>query len=74
MGGIAVFIFNILAELSGQLRAPITFASGKYSPVGLVVERWLSGPTEAVWTLSRRNKYFACARNRKTIPRTLSGV
>jgi hypothetical protein len=37
--GIAVFIFNILVGLSGQLRAPANFASGKYFPVGLTVER-----------------------------------
>jgi hypothetical protein len=37
-GGIAAFIFNILAGLSGQLRAPAALATGKYSPVGLAVE------------------------------------
>ena len=56
--GIAAFIFNILAELSGQLRAP----------VDLALERRLSGSTEAVWTFSRRDKYLASARSRRTMP------
>ena len=42
-GGIAVFIFNTLVGLSGQLRTAAAIAPGKYSPVGLDVERWLSG-------------------------------
>jgi hypothetical protein len=45
-GGIVGFIFNILAGLSGQLRATADLATGKYSPVGLAVERRLSGSTE----------------------------
>ena len=53
-GGIAVFIFNILVGLRGQLRAPATLATGKYSLVVLAIESWLSGSTEAVWTSSRR--------------------
>jgi hypothetical protein len=72
-GGIAEFIFNIFAGLSGQLRAPAALATGKYSPVSLAVERWLSGSTQAVWTLSRRDTYVDPARNRTTIHRTLSG-
>ena len=55
-GGIAVFIFNILVRLSGQLRAPAFLVLGKYSPVVLAGERWLSGFTEAVSRLSRRDK------------------
>ena len=54
-GGIAVFIFNILDVLSGQLRAPAALATGKYPPVGLAVERGLHGSIEAVWTCSRRD-------------------
>jgi uncharacterized membrane protein YuzA (DUF378 family) len=56
-GGIGLFIFNIIAGLSGQLRAPATLATRKYSPVGLAVDKWLSGPTEAVWAQSTRDKY-----------------
>ena len=67
-GGIAVFIFNILVGLSGQLRAPATLATGKYSPVGLAVEGRLCVCPQAVWMFSRRNKYVASARNRTTIP------
>jgi hypothetical protein len=69
-GGYSRFIFNILAGLSGQLRAPAALATGKYSPVGLVVERGLSESTEGVWTFSIRDKYLASAKNRTTIPRT----
>jgi hypothetical protein len=58
-GGIAVFIFKILVGLSVHLRAKAALASGKYYPVGLVVERRLSGTTEAVWTLSGRDKYLS---------------
>jgi hypothetical protein len=72
-GGINVFIFNILVGLSDQLRAPATLATGKYSPVGLAIERRLSGSPEAVWRLSSRDKYVASARKRTTFPRTLSG-
>ena len=72
-GGRAVFIFNILVGLSGQLRSPANLAIGKYSSVGLAAERRLSGFPGAVWTLSRRDRYLASARNRKTIPQTLSG-
>jgi len=43
-GGIAVFIFKILNELSCQLRVPSDLRTGKYPPVGLAVERWLHGP------------------------------
>jgi hypothetical protein len=71
--GIAVFIFKILVVLSGQLRAPTALSTGIYSPIDLAVERLISGFTEAVWTLSGRDKYVASARNRRTIPRTLSG-
>jgi hypothetical protein len=45
-GGRGVFIFNILAGLSGQLCAPAALAPGKYSSVGLTVERQLSASTE----------------------------
>ena len=48
-GGIAVFIFNILVGLRGQLRASAAVATGKYSPVDLAIERWLRGSTEAAW-------------------------
>ena len=65
-GGIALFIFNILVGLSGQLRAPPTLVNGKYSPVGLAVERRLCVCPQAVWMFSRRNKYVAPARNRTT--------
>jgi hypothetical protein len=44
-GGVAVFIFNILVGLSGQLRAPAALATGKYSPVDLSCERRLCGFT-----------------------------
>jgi hypothetical protein len=71
--GTAVFIFKILVVLSGQLRTPTALSTGKYSPVDLAVERRISVFTEAVWTLLRRDKYVASARNRKTIPRTLFG-
>jgi len=69
MGEIVVYIFNISFGLSGQLPAPAPLAAGKYSPVGLNVEMWLSGSTEAVWTFSKRDKYPTSARNRKTISR-----
>jgi hypothetical protein len=69
-GGVAVFIFKILVVLNGQLRAPAALSIGNYSPVGLAVERRISGSTETVWTLSRIDKYVASARNRTTIPRT----
>jgi hypothetical protein len=72
-GEVAIFIFNILFGLSGQPRAPSTLVTGKYSPGGLAVERWICGTTEAVSRLSRRDKYLASARNRTTIPRTLPG-
>jgi hypothetical protein len=68
-GGMAVFI-DIFAGLSGQLRAPAALATGKYSPVGLAVERRLRTSTVAVWTVSLRDKYLASAKNRTTIPRT----
>ena len=35
--GIAVFIFNILVGLSGQIRAPAAIATGKYYAVDLVL-------------------------------------
>ena len=36
------------------LQAPAALDNGKYSPVCLAVERWLSGSLEAVWTISGR--------------------
>jgi hypothetical protein len=72
IGGRAVFVFKILVVLSSQFRAPTALSIGNYSPVGLAVERRINGFTEAVWTLSRRDKCVASARNRKTILRTLS--
>jgi hypothetical protein len=44
--GIAAFIFNIFAGLSGQLRDPAALDTGKYSPIGLAVEsssKWVYG-------------------------------
>ena len=38
-----------------QFHAPAPLANGKYSPVSLAVERWLSGSLEAVWSISGRN-------------------
>ena len=72
-GGLAVFIFKILVGLSVQLRALAFLASGKYSPVGLAVERPINVCPPAVWIFSRRNKFVAPARNRTTILRTLFG-
>jgi hypothetical protein len=66
-GGIAVFIFNILAGLCGQLHVPAALATGKVYPVGLAVERRIIGSGEWVWTLSGRGKYLASARNRMKI-------
>jgi len=43
--GIAVFIFNILAGLCGHLCVPAALATGKYSAVGLAVERQLNRST-----------------------------
>jgi hypothetical protein len=42
---LALFIFNSLVLLSGQLRAPAALATGKYSPVDLSGERRLCGFT-----------------------------
>ena len=72
--GRAVFIFNILDGLSGQLCAPAALPTGKYPPVGLAVERRLHWSIQAVWTFSIRDKYLAAARNRTTIPQTPSRV
>jgi hypothetical protein len=72
--GTAVFIFKILVGLRVHLRAPKTLATGKYSVVGLAIETWLRRSREEVWAFSGREKYVASARNRKTIPQTLSGV
>jgi hypothetical protein len=52
IGGIAAFIVNIFAGLSGQLHPPAALATGKYSTAGLAVERGLCVFTEMVWTLS----------------------
>ena len=35
--------------------APAALANGKYSPVSLAVDRWLSGSLEAVWTISGKD-------------------
>ena len=66
-GGIVVFIFNIFVGLSVQLRAPATLDTRKYSSVGLVVGSWISGSTQAVWTLPRTGKYLPSLRNRTTM-------
>jgi hypothetical protein len=42
VGGKTVFIVNIFAGLSGQLRASAALATRKYYPVGLAFERQLS--------------------------------
>ena len=69
-----MFIFNILNELSGQLRVPSALHTAIYHSVGLPVDLWLHGYKQAVWMCSRRDKYLAPARNRKTIPQTSSRV
>jgi hypothetical protein len=62
-GGIAVFIFILLVGLSSQIRPPSNLDTGKYSPVALAVERWLSVSTESVWAFCGRDKYIVPARN-----------
>jgi len=59
-GGIAVFIFNILVSLSGQLCVRAVLYNGKYSPVGLAVEKWLGGCPEAVSAIFGKDKYVCC--------------
>jgi hypothetical protein len=56
-GRIAVFIFNLFVVLRGQIRSPANLGPGKYSPVALGVEGWLSGSTESVWPFCGRDKY-----------------
>jgi len=70
MEGIPVFICNIFGGLSGQLCSPAALANGKYSPLGLAVERQIRGSTDAVWKLCGRDKYLVPARNCTKIPQT----
>jgi len=74
MRGIASFNCNILVAISVQLCATTALATGKYSILGLVFERMLSGQIEAVWTCSRIDKYLASGTNLTTILQALSPV